>query len=258
MRKGLILAWVAMLVAACGSRSAAPGDGGLPDPCACEAGSWRPRCSTAGVEHCVEGRWVLTKPCAEETFCVAMRVESVMPEPPDGVCLSPNAGCPDNVMGWNGAQRVAERFEAITVWDCVEGGASGTSVTFQEREWETRQRSVELRTFGCDDPTLPLEALNIAFGKEVTRTVSTTEDFIVRSKWLPANKVGQWYRQTSRIENIAVLRRGDEAVGLAILTDWIFTPLFSVGDTCPPPYPGEPLVPPKSCLLGDEGCDACE
>ncbi|MBW2733726.1 MAG: hypothetical protein JRH20_15165 [Deltaproteobacteria bacterium] len=238
-------------MAACDGRPTLPNAS-----CACEAAAPQ-RCSTEGVERCVDGRWALATPCPEGSLCVAFaRYGSGPPEPPEGGCISPHAGCPDRVE-WDGTTRLVERFEAVPTTSCILSGSWAKLVPYREYEPEVRQRRVDIVTFGCDDSAISTEEQNTVFGVYVTASVSTTEGYSPKAGLLPANKAAQWYRQTLRVEKVALLKRGTEVVGLAILTDWLFKPLFAVGDTCPPPYPGEPLLPEKSCLLGDDACASC-
>jgi len=152
---------------------------------------------------------------------------------------------------------IVERFDAVPTTNCIPSGTWSKDLFYREDEPDVRQRRLDIVTFGCDDPAISTEESNVVFGIDVTASVSSNEGFFEQHERLPANKVGQWYRQTIRVERIGLLKRGSEVVGLAILTDWLFKPLLAVGDTCPPPYPGEPRLTEKSCLLGTDACEPC-
>lgn len=146
----------------------------------------------------------------------------------------------------------AMRLLAMTVGECLPGAAAEQTATYREGDGELEFRLQEIafdydRELAAelelpDDP----DELDINFGALPVfftfRGVAISADEIGEpTAALPAGQVGQWYRQTTRLDYPADLfastERGPVHLGIVTLTDWDFAVELSLGPDCVPPVP---------------------
>lgn len=244
----------AMQLSACGARSptaAHDGSAGNDDApgCACDPKLVPQRCVGATPEACVDGQWRAGPACTTDEVCAA------------GACQARGAtGCPDEAR-YDGNYAVRERYAPLRVSDCIPGGELGREVHYHENQSETRKRAllfVDLR--GCDTPysdfTQP-GGFSAIFGVDITGSVSTASSGEEPSILVPPNQHAAVYRQTTRVERVAVLSRQGRYVGLAVLTDWFFRPDVAVGPNCIPESNLPPAVRLPGCQHQSDGCLPC-
>ena len=239
-----------VLFGACdGRRVTASDDGSLAQSCPCDPKAAAHRCAGNAVETCVAGSWQLTQACSALQVCAV------------GQCLDlGGTGCPDEAR-YDGNQTVRERYAPVRVSDCISVGGLGREVRYHENQSEVRQRAllfVDLR--GCDTPysdfTQP-GGFSAIFGVDITSSASTASSGEEPSILVPPNQHAAVYRQTTRVERVAVLSRQGRYVGLAVLTDWIFRPDVAVGPNCIPESNLPPAVQLPGCQHQSDGCLPC-
>jgi hypothetical protein len=154
-------------------------------------------------------------------------------------------------MIYNGESRVAERFPAKRVSDCIPGGQFGIDVSYYEGQSESQSRSlgfswnanlgVSNSPFAPGNPWLLGINFSAGFGMNVNEQVSSDQSKSIHiSGHIMPGTYGAFYRQTTKVLRIAKLVGYNEcgqsfALGEAILTDWLFTPELATGSKCPPP-----------------------
>jgi hypothetical protein len=248
-----LLLLLGLCAPACGARSPVKDAGsGAPDArtCRCDVARDQPRCVGAAVEKCVAGRWQVTQGCSAAQVCAL------------GQCrdLDPSGGCPDQVR-YRDQNVLRERYPAVAVSSCVPGGDIGRVIAYHENKSETRARSLAfVGLVGCADVSarLPPQQISAAFGVDVDGSVSTDISLgVTPSAQIPPHQIAVIYRQTERIERVAELYRKGRFVGLAVLTDWTFTPEFAIGSICPVPSALPPAATFGRCIHQSDGCQPC-
>ena len=97
------------------------------------------------------------------------------------------------------------------------------------------------------------------FGVDVTASINTTG----YHQWekrepIPPGEFGMFFRQTTRVERVATLWRQGQFLGLAVLTDWLFTPEFVTAPTCASlSSKAGPATTWPACHSAEEGCAPC-
>lgn len=152
-------------------------------------------------------------------------------------------------MHYDNVQRIAERFPAVQVTDCIPGGDIGRDVSYHESNSESRSRAMGFNynaqvgmQMGLPSNPFALGVnFSAGFGVNVNETISTDKSTSLNlSGHLLPGMYGAFYRQTTRVERVARLvgwtACGESVdLGEAILTDWIFTPDLASGPSCVPP-----------------------
>ncbi|MCB9554988.1 MAG: hypothetical protein H6707_02715 [Deltaproteobacteria bacterium] len=159
-------------------------------------------------------------------------------------------------MFYNGESKVAQRWESYRVTDCLAGADIGRQVTYREDKTEQKSRAIAFQYnaslgVGLGLPSNPF-ALSInpsvGFGVDVQGVVSTQKmTGIDLGGQLLAGNFGVFYRQLTKVYKIGKLRGygvcGESVdLGEVVLTDWIYTPEFAQGQSCPPPSNLAPAV----------------
>jgi hypothetical protein len=154
---------------------------------------------------------------------------------------------------WDGAEQLAERYEAHAVSGCVPGGQVGRNLTYSEGESVTREREVNVKwnaevasklgfSIGISSSSLSGEqGWTQSFGIDITESISseshTNQD--ITAQLLPAY-FGMSYRQLERLERtVDVIYHNacgaSGVVGEAQLTNWNFAFDIAQSKECPPP-----------------------
>jgi hypothetical protein len=152
-------------------------------------------------------------------------------------------------MVYNNESRIAERFPATMVSDCIPGSDIGRDVTYHEGSSESHARSLSFSwnaSLGVNVAPIPSNpfalGLNFSagFGMNIHEQVSSdSSKSLSISGHILAGTYGAFYRQTTKVHRVAHLIGYNEcgesfALGDAVLTDWLFTPELATGTTCPP------------------------
>ncbi|MCK5797358.1 MAG: hypothetical protein KAI47_09255, partial [Deltaproteobacteria bacterium] len=149
---------------------------------------------------------------------------------------------------YNETQRIAQRFPAVQVSDCIPGGDIGREASYHESSSESRSRSMGFNYNAQIGVNLGLPSnpfalgvnFSAGFGVNVNETLSTdkSQSLNISGQILPG-LYGAFYRQTTKVQRIAHLIGWTACgasvdLGEAILTDWIFTPDLATGPHCVP------------------------
>jgi hypothetical protein len=167
-------------------------------------------------------------------------------------------------LDYDGSTRVAERFGALPVSDCIPGGDMGRNVTYQEASREVRERSLSFNWFSKGAvETHPISWFNQAmeravrlefsaeFGVRVDGAVSSSKSAGTElSGHILPDHFGVFYRQTVKLYRVGRLLAYNACgaaipLGEAIVTDWIFNADLATGTKCMPAT----QLPPAQKLL---------
>ena len=154
---------------------------------------------------------------------------------------------------WNGAEQVAERYEAHAVSGCIPGGQIGRQLTYSEGETETRDRSIDVKwnasvasglgftvgvsAFGLSSSQTWTQSFGVDVTEGISSSTSTQQNISVQ---LLPGYFGMSYRQLERLERkVDVIYHNacgkSGTVGEAELTNWNFAFDVAQGGSCPPP-----------------------
>ncbi len=154
---------------------------------------------------------------------------------------------------WDGAEKVAERYQPTAVSGCIPGGEIGRILNYSEGESITRERSIDIKWNAQASTSLGFQigisSTNVSseqgwsqsFGVDVTEGISSSShtDQSITVQLLPGF-FGMSYRQLERLErDVDVIYHNacgqSGVVGQAQLTNWNFAFDVAQGKTCPPP-----------------------
>ena len=154
---------------------------------------------------------------------------------------------------WNGAEQIAERYEAHAVSGCIPGGQIGRQLTYSEGESETRNRTIDVKwnaevssslgfsvgvsAFGLKSEQSWSQSFGVDVSEGISSSTSTQQNISVQ---LLPGYFGMSYRQLERLERkVDVIYHNacgqSGTVGEAELTNWNFAFDVAQGNTCPPP-----------------------
>jgi hypothetical protein len=149
---------------------------------------------------------------------------------------------------YSGHSEVVRSFDPVPVSGCVPGGPIGADVQYKQDKTETRTRALRFNASTGIDANVWVLKASLQFGMDVNAQVSsgTLESMQIVVKLLP-KEFGAFYRQTLQLE-----RRGklvahspcghSQALGEAIVTDWVWSPDLGKAKVCPP-LPKSNLAP---------------
>jgi len=175
-----------------------------------------------------------------------------------GECTS--AICPAAPTACTGLVAVDEgtlsikRLGPVKVSDCIPGGDIGRDTTYSEDQTETRKRSLDLAWSSCSTVDVNLSD---TFKVDVAATVTSKSTPSLKGSIVPG-AYGVFYRQTVQTLRSASLWDGNVFVGLAVLTDWSFSPEFQSGTHCTPPSAlSQSLQTVQQCATSSQYCPPC-
>ena len=140
--------------------------------------------------------------------------------------------------------------EAVAVGDCLAPSSTEQTVSYSEATPETLTRTLEVQVDVAQAKQLGLDVSaesvlaaldpDAVFGFDVDAQVISTE-IGQPSLSLAADRAGQFYRRTVRVQRVApILAQSDSAsllsvpLGRLVLVDWRFEAELAVGGSCSP------------------------